>query len=365
MKKHHVGLLSLLLCLCCLTGCGGKHKWTSGEVVERFRDGDGKLAAFVVETNSGKQVGFRLTEETLIWPYLDDFPEEDFLYEEPAGVVVTVWPESRTEKLVMTSGEKVPTYAADSVSIEELLNPNALTLSDGTSVGVWKGRWDTDRYVLEDGTELLRERRPFGPENVSVGGVENFEAFSETAQKAVLAYYAEQGERYDLPAELERAYAAYLESREDGMTFNSWHVEQEIVPTASNDRVMYYETSVSLPVDNAGTYTEWEYCAAFDRRTGERIDTRDLFTCGEVEAKNAILKAAGAEEYYPELAEAMAAAFDWERLVFTEDGLWFTYPVGTLSGVEDGAYALSAEYNQLADILHGWAVPEPYKAPET
>lgn len=348
-------ILPLLLLLCVLTGCAKKEKWVSGEIVERVRDANGALTAFVMETWEGKHIGFRMAEETWVIPYGESFGEEDFLFQEPDGIIVSVRCGKRAKALVADGGEKVRTYSTDYVNIKELLTPNAMTLSDGTPVGIWAGEWGENRYVLEDGTELLRERRPFGPGNVS-NGMENVEDLPETARAAVLAYYEEQGELYGLTVELERAYAAWL-ALEDKETFRTWWVEQETMPTASNERLMYFQTAVTLPVNgNDGVVTTWEYSAAFDRETGAYIDARELFSCGEAEAKAAVLEAFGVDEYYPDQAEAMRANFEWEHLMFSDSDLCYYYPAGTLPGEEHG-YQLHTEYDQLAGVLHDWAVP--------
>lgn len=358
MRKRCLWILAL--CLCLLTGCGGD-KWENGEIVEYIRDEDGKLTAFIMENTDGKQVGVRLTEETAAFPFRDMFTKENFLYEEPAGIVVSVWPGGRAEKLVTENGKKIRTYDVKAVHIEELLTPNALTLSDGTPVGVWSGRWNENRYVLADGTELLREKEPFGPANVHVGGLEGFNDLSETAKNAILTYYEEQGTLYDLDAELEHAYAAY-QAHEGETEFSSFWVGQDTSPSASNERLMYFQTTLMLPLDEQ--MGEERQCGdIFDRETGERIDVRDLFTCGEAEAKAAVLKACGVYEYYgdtPGLAESMAANFTWEHLVFSSEDLWYYYPAGSLLG-EEGGYVLSTEYDQLADVLHPWAIPEAYE----
>ena len=363
MKKHFVGMLCLLLCMGCLSGCGGD-EWSCGQVAERFRDEDGRLTAFVVETDTGKQVGFRLTEESWITPYDDEFAEEEFLFEEPAGISVSVWPDGRAEKLVTAGGEKVRTYHAKAVHIDELLIPNALTLSDGTSVGVWKSNsWRTNRYVLEDGTELLRERPPFGPENVSVGDLEDFDDLSETAQERVLAFYEEQGVLYDLTAELERAYDAYL-ACEDKAQFDPYTVGQDISPCASSERAMYFLTTVTLPV-SGNVITEVSRCAAFDRQTGERIDTWDLFACEPEAAIKTILDASGVDDFgdTPGLRTEMEAAFDPENILIHQESLEVVLPAGTLPS-QEYSYMLGLDYSEVPGLLQDWAVPEPQESPE-
>ena len=71
------------------------------------------------------------------------------------------------------------------------------------------------RYKLSNGTELLWEQHPVGPDRVHVAGQESLDDLSPAAQEAVRAYYDAQGLLYRTYDELENAYAAYLESGRD------------------------------------------------------------------------------------------------------------------------------------------------------
>jgi len=128
---------------------------------------------------------------------------------------------------------------------------NIVTFTDGESVDLWRsdhGHFDV--YKLSDGTILLEVRDPSGPANTSGGGVEDFDDLSETAQKAVLAYYEKQELLYDVQTELKKAYDEYVSYKNSEQTFNRFLLSQDVSPTCSNDNIMYFITSVSLPIGN-------------------------------------------------------------------------------------------------------------------
>ena len=86
-----------------------------------------------------------------------------------------------------------------------------ITFSDGESADLWRPEHSSsDTYKLSDGTALLTITDTVGPGNVHVGGVEGLEVLSASAQKAVSAFYKEQGLLYDTQLELENAYTEYL-----------------------------------------------------------------------------------------------------------------------------------------------------------
>ena len=94
--------------------------------------------------------------------------------------------------------------------------------------------------------------------------------------------------------------------------------------------------------------------AAFDRETGERIETWDLFSCQPEEAKKALLDRAELGD--PALLREAEAAFDPAWVVFTSDGIEVWFPQGSLPSQET-SLILFLEYSQLEDILHSWAIP--------
>ena len=122
---------------------------------------------------------------------------------------------------------------------------------------------------------------------------------------------------YDEQAELERAYAAWLEAG-DASDFQTWGLSQRIVPTALSEGVAYFLTTVERPVGNF-IMEQQRIGSAFDRETGEYIEAWELFTCPPDEAVRRILDLSELTE--PEQRAEMEAAFEPECLTFFEDRL--------------------------------------------
>lgn len=338
-----------------LAACNSEHK-VSGEVIEWTMNEDTGVSAFVVQTEGGKQVGIIVSDNTSVWSS-DIVSADDFRHNEQDGVFVSVVCEKGMQKLKNESGAELTAYTADVVRITGLLNRGAFTVSDGTKIDLFQFGNATNFsncYQLEDGTKLLYERSRTGPENVYVGGLESLDDLNEKAKENVSAYYADQGLLYDVQEILERAYQDYV-SHEDRMKFNSQTVGQEISPSASSDRVMYFLTTVTLPVEG-NICTEMRLGAAFDRETGNYIIPFDLFSCGETELIEQIITIAEISD--STLQSEIKAAFQPEYIIFFQDSLEVNFPKGTLASQEH-SYGIWLDYDErLTSILHDWAIPE-------
>ena len=115
--------------------------------------------------------------------------------------------EGKWIKVTDSAGDKVYSYMADDIRIHAVLAKDAYILEDGTKLDIWDHS-DSTNYYLKDGTELLVEQTPCGPDNSYVVGVYSLDTMPEEAQEKVLTYYEEQGLIYDVEAELECAYKA-------------------------------------------------------------------------------------------------------------------------------------------------------------
>ncbi|MBQ3510556.1 MAG: hypothetical protein IJA90_11150 [Peptococcaceae bacterium] len=237
-----------------------------------------------------------------------------------------------------------------------LVQENIYTLTDGTCVDLWNDEWgDTNYYRLADGTELLRERCSISPENVYVGGQESFDDLTAEAQKNVKTYYVKKGILYDIGEELEKRYSGYLTLQKQGKGYSKAFVDQSVAPAASNDKVMWFLTSVYIPVDvEANTGTDLYLCAAFDRITGDVIPSTDMFIIPKEGICDALLnKLPPGQET---MRDEMKALFSLEYLVWFPDALHIIYPQGTLR--EDSSSIYTWKYEKLADIMQPWAIPE-------
>ena len=336
MKRIWWLALALVLLL---TGCGLGETELYGEVMQARVEG-GHLSGFVLRTEEGEDVTVSLSENTQILSWIDEVDEEAFLAGEAENIQVTV--------AALRDGEG---YRAREITLRSLLvREEMLTLSDGTEVEVWINGGDNS-YRLSDGTELLREIKPSGPQNVYVGGVESFDQLSAPAQEAVAAYYAEQGLLYDVEEVLERAYADYRDGGED---FSAYLVEQSVSPSASNERLMYFTTTVFCSIDS-GTAEETSLPAVFDRETGEKLDIWSLFAVPEEEARAALVDKMAEGGYIPR-AE-LEAALRPEYITFRTGGLNLTFPRGTLPSQEHSA-GWGLDYQELDGLLQPWAIPE-------
>ena len=169
----------------------------------------------------------------------------------------------------------------------------------------------------------------------------------------MLRFYAGQGLLYDAEEYLQRAYKEYL-AGEKPEEFSAYYIEQQISPTASNERLMYVLTSLYLPIDH-NTGQERQIGAAFDRETGEVIDNWELFSCPPEEATEKLLDIAGVTD--PVLRKEMTEALRPEYMVFFQSSLQIGFPQGSLPSQET-AYLISPDYDgKLAEILHEWAIP--------
>ncbi len=344
------GLFLAVLLVGMLSACGGQRvDERSGTVVEA--ELGETLTAFVLRMEK-EDVAILLTEETFVGSWVDVLTGEDFLAQAPLGTVVGVRCEEEETVYTARDGRQLTAYPARWITVQEARTGETAPLPDGEEAVCWEVGFGKLAYRLADGTELLRVLAPSGPDRVSVAGIEGFDDLSEAAKPRVLAFYEEQGLLYDTQATLERAYRDYRSQGAD-QAFDSYTLGQEIAPTASSGRVMYFLTSVMLPID--GTYMEERRLgAAFDRETGEVLPVWDLFTCSREEVLPTLLDRAGATD--PVRRREMEAAFRPECLVFFPDHLEISFPQGAMPS-EEYAYILGPDYDDLDDVLHDWAVP--------
>lgn len=349
MKPRLFLPVSLVLCLL-LSACGGNNS-IAGEVVEATP------AALILQTDEGKRVAVLLEEDTYVFG-MDDIDGNDYKAHPHTGVKVRFLPNGRAGSLTASDGTEVKAYHTDHfISIYGYLIPNAATLSDGTVLDAWKTSLFGTTYQLQDGTELLWEDAPSGPENLYVGSLESFDDLNEAAKPAVARFYEEQGKLYDLQAELEKAWVEYQASPE---TFSSYWVSQDTSPSASSERVMYFGTHLTLPV-RQNIVEERSFYAAFDRETGAYIPLSALFSCPESEIGKNLLSLAEKDGWpdTPELKQEMVSAFQMEYLSFYPDGLCLEFPQGTLPSQEYSCLVSIDFTDDCKALLQPWAVPYP------
>ena len=358
LKKWTALLLAALLALG-LTACQNE-KRIEGLVVEVRTDEAGDPTAFVLEDHGGERTGVLLAEGSRFWPresgtWTDEELRAVLREELRVDAWVGAWCYPRKEKLETAEGEMVRAHWATSVQVEGELRREAVTLRDGTAIDSLEyDGWESHTYRLADGTEILRVDEPFGPENVQVMGQEGFESLSEAVQEKVRACYEDRGPLYNEAEELERCYAAW---KELGEAFQAGHIRQETSPAAASERVMYFTTELTRPGEYGTNLCRMiSLQDAFDRRTGEKLITWDLFAAPEEEVRRRL----------PELVDwdiprnvrtAMTEVLEPEWIHFSRDELSIRFPAGSLPG-EEWDYIISVDYENAPEgFLQPWAVP--------
>ena len=234
--------------------------------------------------------------------------------------------------------------------IWELEEKSVAAFPDGETADRWRGYQDGLRepwvlYELSDGTVLLTEDDPAGPE-----GDAAYAALSEEVQAAVSAWCEGEGRRYDLAALLGSCYARWQELGPEA--FEPGRVTQTTSAAAAAEGVVYLVTTVDLAVDPAAGETV-HYGAFFDRETGQRLELWSLFTVPEEEARMALASAAGDD---PDVCRRLADVIDPGRVLFFAEHLEVEYPAGTFEEL-DTPYTLAVDYAALADVLAPRALP--------
>lgn len=267
---------------------------------------------------------------------------------EPGDLYSGNWPALRVSvkgRASLFGGEPVA-LTASSVQIDAARQPEGLTLAGGTSLSVWQASFDRE-YCAPDGTVLLEER--WGSE--AADALEGVSGLTEEAKENILAFYEAQGILYDLPAQLERAWAAYSEADEG---FEPYTLGQEVNLCAENDSTLWLLTTVTLPLGGQ-VVTEEQFCAAFDRATGEALAPDELFTCTGETLAAALLNAAGITDE-PKRSELLAV-FDESRVVFRAEALEVFYPAGAVPS-EETALILGLDYtDEIKALLQPRALP--------
>ena len=334
MKK----LLIVLSVLFLLTGCGKKEIY--GEVLSVTNEG--QYVQLVVRTDNDRQVRILADGHTHVYSFAEPDNCKGLLSGDLISPVISV------SQMHRQNGA----WLAEMICVESVELPEGYTLKDGTKLTLRKD-YNYTIYIAPDGTELLREQYPVGPDNVYTGDAPSLSELEPEVQQSILSYYEEIGLLYDLDAELEQAYQWYLKT-EDGEPFYSCMVSQHIDPTAANDRFVWYSAYVTHPIKD-GLHEETSVHTIFDRKTGAVVAPADLFTCSETEAANRILDAAQMPD--TELRREMEKAFRFEYLNFHSNALDICFPAGSLIGEQTNHY-LGIDYGNLTGILHTWAIPD-------
>lgn len=328
MKKTIAALFAALFLV--LSGCGDSSM--DGEVISA-QDG------YLVLDGEGEQFALRLTENVAIFEPDSGFP----------GTQLDIRG-ARRDGSVEYGSESIRAYTAESAMVTGELKRGVLHLDDGTEIDVMRTNLFGDRYRLSDGTELLCEDI-----SVSAGNTPP----AKVAGK--IESYFEDNRPYDLSALLEAAYAEYSANPED---FAYHSVTLNVMPSALSERAAYFRASLSVAnvvhSDNSRTGEYEEFGCAFDRETGEKLDTRSLFSTPWDEARETLVAAAQVSD--SDRAQRMADALEPDGVCITDDGITISFPAGAVGELSLSAYI---ERENLPDgLLQSWAEPEAWSETE-
>lgn len=349
MKRKFIFLL--FICMFLLCGCNSK-KSITGQVVEVFHGTGSNDTQFVLHTKENEEIGIMLDDETQVWCFIDDIDAEDFKDGTVSNVMITVEYTGRSISMETPDNREIKAYIAKDIKIDTAITKDKLRLSDGTSVDMWETSFGVV-YKVSNGTELVRVQNTPGPNDIVVVGLDNVTDLSDTAKSNILTFYKDQGLFYDLNSELESAYADYQQT-ETKSEFKSHMLSQDITLCTFNDSVMYFITTVNLPIDGYNL-KQLRLGATFDRKTGKQINAWELFSCEKNEVIQTILDLAQVTD--PVLRAEMEKAFSPENIVMFQNNLEVSFPKGTLPSQENG-YTICLDYNEeISKILNIWAIP--------
>ncbi len=353
MKKINViWLLVLCLCCCMLSGCDND-RGLYGKVLSPAGEHNGDVY-YILRTSDGEDFALLLTDDTRITCFAEGIDAQSFREGRLTGVSLWAYYNKAHKKQITHNGSEMTAYIANDTDIMGYLRQDKATLSDGTEINIWQYP-DGIKYALDDGTELLNVNTPSGPADTYTADIETIGDLGEAAAAAIMEYYTEQGVLYDEMAELERAYAAYAKAQQPSDFGSPRHINQSTSPSASNSDIMYFFTSVLLPEEDNYGY-ELRLGAAFDKATGQHINSFDLFDCSPDDALDRMIDIS-AGDIDPALRQEMHNAFKPECIIFFPEGLEVSFSKGTLPSQEYG-YGLTLDYDErLLELLHPWAVP--------
>ena len=341
--------ISILLLLCTLCGCN-RPNMISGQVVElHVTDSSTNL---VLTTSQDARIGLIIDNNTILMSDFEDIDADGLKAGGFKDVIITAKP-GKSTSFITPEGEKQKAYIAERLLVTGILTDATYTLSDGTRLELWRYT-DSTLYQFTNGDRLLQVKNSVGPANSYTVGLESFDDLSEIAKDAILSYYNNLGDYYDIDTELERAYKDY-QSAENQKSFQPYLLEQSISPSSSNEKMICFLTSITLPISGNEVH-EVRLGSVFDKETGTYIDNSELFSCSEAELIKTILDISGVKEHT--LRSEMETAFQPEYILLLPQCMEVTFPAGTLPSHES-TYILALDYEgDLLSILHDWVIPD-------
>lgn len=243
---------------------------------------------------------------------------------------------------------------AEHIFVNARLHRGEIHLADGTPIDVWKyaGR---NEYCLENGTALLMEDNTGGPENTHPWNELLYnEDFPEPAQKGILDYYREMGQRYDIPTLLEEAYRVYGFVEE----YNTQVVSQYVGIEAYNERIICCQMNLTIPQERTNGYADYfSEGTVFDRETGAVIPNYDLFAVTPEELETCLLNQLDHDGTLDR--ENIQLNLKPEQIVMRRDGGIDFFLVDRVDNGVRSMLQMGLSPEQAREILQPWAMVEP------
>ena len=239
-----------------------------------------------------------------------------------------------------------------------LLKQKAVVFEDGNYADLFAQDYSgtSYKYRLPDGTDLLTENT-YGPDSVYVLGIESLDDVDDADKEKIKDYYNKRGLLYDIESEVKRAYEEYLRCSNSDDEFSSFMVDQSVSPTASNENIICFITTVLLSIDSK-TGQEIRLGEVFDRNTGEYIDNWQLFSISEAEVRAKFHEIFNIKD--TALADEMRNAIKAENIIVFPGKLQVDFPQGVLTS-QKYSYIVSAEMYKILDCLQPWAIMDDNK----
>ncbi len=326
-------LVFAAVCVLLLCACGSK-KQVNGRVLA-FENG-----ILTVQTEKGESYDFLVEDlKTTIFGLVGYENHEPL---DSNCMVQVTWER--------TQGQRI----AEHIWVNARLRQNVMQLSDGMPIDIWEHNgWR--EYCLEDGTALLMEEMPVGPDdNARWNELLYYEVFPEAAQQGILDYYSKMGLRYNIASLLEDAWLVYDFSE----VYNTKVVGQHVWVETWNDRIICCQLNLTIPQERTNGYGE-SFCegAVFDRETGEQISNYDLFVLTPEKLEDYLLDQLDHDGTLDR--ESIRLNLKPEQIVLRRDGGIDFFLADRTEGDYRGMLQIGLLPEQAREILKPWAIIEP------
>lgn len=353
MKKLFTVLVFVLLTFTACTD--NTNWWVAGQVLGVERDSQYPNPVYNIYTTEGHDIKITLAEGVVPISWVDGV-DGQILAEgdisQYAGLMVSFDYDGKIK------GDSSKVITVSSLALDKVLYNDIFTLSDGTKLNGWQGAWELE-YCLDDGTIILRDgRSPQLTEN-DFGMVQTeYDALSDVALDRIIDYFESNGICYDNTKYLQMAYDHYL-SAFDKERFNAYALDTELFLSAQSEKYIFIGVDCTVPVD-VESHTSNRYCVAFDKTTGEYVNSFDLFTTDVDSAKQRLVEWALGDMLISKndpAKEDMIKYLKSEYIIFRDDSIELCYPSDILDGAPY-SYTVTFDFNDtIKDIIKKEAIP--------